>query len=278
MSDIFNIKRFGKYFLSDLKSAYSNFGLSFALICTMEVIVYLFCGLITMFSNGTWSGIDLPVRAFILLVSLMMLVITMPAKCYGHITDKQAGSLWLTIPVSLLEKFLSMILITCLVIPALFGVLFLFFDWAICTIDQSCGDSYVKLLGTIPEVIRSIPELEIENFIHQISNPFLYIDDLVGGILIFLLGALCFKTNKNVKTIITLIAISMGVSMISGPIVMWYISHYSGSGFEELLMDPSSVLGLSLFKNSVLWDTINDLVIMTGLMIAVYFRLKTIKH
>ena len=26
MSDIFNIKRFGKYFLSDLKSAYSNFG------------------------------------------------------------------------------------------------------------------------------------------------------------------------------------------------------------------------------------------------------------
>ena len=278
MKDIFNIKRFGKYFLSDLKSAYSNFGLSFALICTMEVIVYLFCGLITMFSNGTWSGIDLPVRAFILLVSLMMLVITMPAKCYGHITDKQAGSLWLTIPVSLLEKFLSMILITCLVIPALFGVSFLFFDWAICSIDHSCGDSYVKLLGTIPEVIRSIPELEIENFIHQISTPFLYIDDLVGGILIFLLGALCFKTNKNVKTILTLIAISMGVSMISGPIVMWYISHYSGSGFEELLVDPSSVLGLSLFKNSVLWDTINDLVIMTGLMIAVYFRLKTIKH
>ena len=66
--------------------------------------------------------------------------------------------------------------------------------------------------------------------------------------------------------------------MISGPIVMWYISHYSVSGFEELLVDPSSVLGLSLFKNLSLWDTIYNLVIMTGLMIAVYFRLKTIKH
>ena len=53
MKDIFNIRRFGKYFVSDLGSAAANFGLSLLLLSSAGVIVYLLMGFFSLITSGT---------------------------------------------------------------------------------------------------------------------------------------------------------------------------------------------------------------------------------
>ncbi|MGM9736181.1 MAG: hypothetical protein ACI3ZL_07195 [Candidatus Cryptobacteroides sp.] len=276
MKDTFNIRRFGKYFVSDLSSNAANFGLSLALISLMEVIVYLFVCFFSLMTSGEWSGPGFGLRCATLSICYIVLIVSMPVKCYGHITDLRSGSNWLMVPASTLEKFLSMVLNTAIVIPAIFGLVFVGADWLICTLDPSCGDSFCKIMTTLPGFVNEIPDIEAVNFVKKMMKPWLYIDDHIGMILIFLLGAICFKRNKSAKTLLAIIAVSMAVGMISGPLMLHYISENAGSIAQ--MDDPSILFGTSLFRNAAVWDTVNDCIIMVGILVAIYFRLKTLKH
>ena len=107
-------------------------------------------------------------------------------------------------------------------------------------------------------------------------RPYSFIDDHVYGILVFLLGAICFKKNKSAKTILCLIGLSMGVSMIVSPVVLH--SMVSMAGSLEEISDPSVIFNSPLFNNLKVFDTVSDLVLMAGLLVAVYFRVRTLKH
>ena len=140
-NDIFNFRRFGKYFTSDLRTCVANYGLS---LLTMAVLTPIATyALISGFSylmGGSWEGPQIPTRAFIFFMMVVCLVVTMPVKCYGKLTEKQYGSFWLTLPASRLEKFISMIIITCIIAPiAGFGI-YLGIDAIICAIDPTCGE------------------------------------------------------------------------------------------------------------------------------------------
>ena len=214
MKDIFNIRRFGKYFVSDLGSAAANFGLSLLLLSSAGVIVYLLMGFFSLITSGTWDGSGMAIRCATLAISYVVLMISMPPKCYGHLTDKRSGSTWLMIPASTLEKYLSMVLITILVIPAVFFGVYCGLDAILCAIDPNCGDSFFTVLGTIPSLLDEMPEIAVAEFVTDMMRPYSFIDDHIYGILVFLLGAICFKNNKSAKTILCLIGLSMGVSMI----------------------------------------------------------------
>ena len=55
MNGTFNIKRFGKWFVSDLKACISNYGLSFMLISMMGLIIYAGTTITGLLINGTWA-------------------------------------------------------------------------------------------------------------------------------------------------------------------------------------------------------------------------------
>lgn len=276
MKDIFNIRRFGKYFVSDLGSAAANFGLSLLLLSSAGVIVYLLMGFFSLITSGTWDGSGMAIRCATLAISYVVLMISMPPKCYGHLTDKRSGSTWLMIPASTLEKYLSMVLITILVIPAVFFGVYCGLDAILCAIDPNCGDSFFTILGTIPSLLDEIPEIAVAEFVTDMMRPYSFIDDHIYGILVFLLGAICFKNNKSAKTILCLIGLSMGVSMIVSPVVLH--SMVSVAGSLEEISDPSAIFNSPLFNNLKVFDTVSDLVLMTGLLVAVYFRVRTLKH
>ena len=111
----------------------------------------------------------------------------------------------------------------------------------------------------------------------KISSPWLYFDELLGASLPFLLGAICFKEGKTVKTILAIAVFSTAVSIITTPLMTSYIPGLiGGAASEEEAV--RSMLNSGLFSNLVQIDTISDGIVYLALMTAIYFRIKTLKH
>ncbi|MGN1225787.1 MAG: hypothetical protein ACI4TL_00960, partial [Candidatus Cryptobacteroides sp.] len=250
-----------------MKTCWSSYGLSFISICCITPLALYIIGVLNkLIFTQQWEGPGIAFRAFVFAVAVVVLCISMPTRCYGRITKKNFGSFYLSLPASTLEKFLSMILI-CVVICPLIGMgAYLAIDGLICLIDKSCGESILKLISDAYEIISKfliarIPELETDSemansiisAIKQLCNPLLYLDDFAGCILPFLLGALYFKKNKVVKTILCLIGLSIILSFAFAPLTNNL--DIFDQGFFTLIADKISLI-----------DTISDSVTNIALL------------
>lgn len=289
--DIFNFNRFGKYFVSDLRTCAANYGLSLMTIALLTPIANeVFTGVFKIFLTGEWSGPGMSARAMIFAIAMLCMIVTMPVKCYGKITEKQYGSFWLTLPASRLEKFISMFLMTCILVPLVGAAGYIGLDALLCAIDPTCGGS---LATGAAELIRSmfasgditvnlgnesipIEDAQMLNEIMlQFTSPWLYIDEIFGITLPFLLGAVYFKSGKTVKTFLALFAFSAAVSAISTP--------FATRALAEIgeITDPSAIFRVfdnGLFRNLVLIDTVSDAIVNIAIMTGIWFRIKTLKH
>ncbi len=288
MKDIFDIHRFGKYFASDIRSCAANYGLSMLLISSMGLIIYI--GTITMglIFEHTWDGPDMRFRAVTFAISMLVLAVTMPVKCYGQLTEKRAGTFWLMLPASRLEKTVSMVLMTILVVPVISVLCYCSIDGILCALDSTCGENlfsgmknlftdFLNISVATDNDMAAFPALA--DFCRQVGNPWLYVDDLIGTCLIFLLGAIVFKSGKTAKTIIAYFVFSMAVSTITGPIISDMIPELTGNisvtGEIEFV---ENLFSKSLFKHVALYDTINDTIVNIALLASIWFRIKTLKH
>lgn len=294
-NDIFTLRRFGKYFASDLRSCSANYGLSLLTISLLTPLAtYAIFLIFSIILGEGWTGLSMGTRASIFSIAMICLIVTMPVKCYGKITEKQYGSFWLTLPASRLEKVLSMVIITCVIVPVLGFVLYLGMDALICTIDHTCGESIISavpgLLSGVGVLSREMAELQINlgyegiiiedstmNVIKQLTSPWLYIDDFFGITLPFLLGAIFFKSGKTVKTVISMAAITTAVSIIIVPFTLEYMGGFM-SEFGDDIANANALLNSGMFKNMVLIDTISDTIVNLALLTGIWFRIKTLKH
>lgn len=288
MKDIFDFKRFGKYFVSDFKGCVANYGLS---LITISMLLYLICYVVTvsfgLIMNQGWEGLGLGTRATLFVIAMITLVITMPVKCYGKITEKQSGSFFLTLPVSRLEKFVSMLLMTIVVAPVIGIALYLGLDALVCLFDKTCGNNLVSEIQDLATIIMNIPEEaameaalgeipeNVAKFIKEITCPWLYVDDMIGTSLIFLLGAVFFKKGKTVKTIMACIALAIAASIIATPIMAPWTNELfdmmDNGNFDE-------IFNFGIFRHAALIDTLNDTLVNIALLIGIWFRIKTLKH
>ena len=292
-TDIFNFRRFGKYFASDLKTCWANYGLSLLTISLLvPVVLYVVLTAFNLILTSTWDGPDLGFRVFAFCVALFCIVVTMPVKCYGKITEKQYGSFWLTLPASRLEKFISMFLMTCIVVPVLGIAIYLGMDAIICALDHTCGNNLlvsgielIRNMGNLQELTMNFVDENItiedaamvQKLLEQINSPLLYADEIFGITLPFLLGAIFFKNGKTVKTILVLFAFSTAISIIATPVM----ESWASSIFEEMNHDPNAVMNIfdnGFFKHLVLIDTISDTIVNVVLLAGIWFRIKTLKH
>ena len=283
MNKIFNMNRFGRYFATDLKSCIAGYGLSFLLISLMGLIIYIGTVMMGLIFNGTWEGPSLSFRATTFGICMFVLIVTMPVKCYGKITDRKDGSDWLMIPVSRMEKFLSMVIMTIFIVPAASAGLYLGMDAVLCAVDNTCGESMIASAGRMIDNLVKIAVAtdndmaafpDMAGFIRQVSNPLLYIDDIIGCCLTFLLGAIVFHKSKSVKTFIAIIVITTALGMILTPVL-------SGLSFTTVPESPEAInemFNMSIFRHAALYDTINDTIVNLILLTGIYFRIKTLKH
>ena len=295
-NDIFNFSRFGKYFGSDLKGCWSNYGLSFITVTILPmVLIYLLVGATGALGGLVWDGPDMGFRAFAAIVAMICLVVTMPVKCYGRITEKQYGSFWLNLPASRLEKFLSMFIITCIIVPVLGAAIIFGVDWLICALDATCGNSLwhgiqsfsfnlIDLNFDIHDYVTNAEDVAaadmilstIEQMEKTLSSRWLYIDDFFAFTLPFLAGAVWFKSGKTVKTMIALFVFSTACGIIATPFMTSWIK-----GFFSVNNDIEAIRLLiesGMIKNLALMDTISDTFTNLVFIACIWFRIKTLKH
>ena len=293
-NDIFDFRRFGKYFASDIRTCAANYGLSLlALTMLAPIATELITAGFSLLLDLTWQGAWLGLRVGVFAIAMLCLVVTMPVKCYGKLTDKQYGAFWLMLPASRLEKFVSMLLICCIIAPALGLGIYIGIDTLICAIDHTCGQSMIagaidlidkmttfKMnMGGVEVDVPKESIMALENgskFFRQVTNPWLYIDELLCVSLPFLLGAICFKKGKTVNTFLAMAAFSMALSMLVTPLMMAMVSKFAMAASEE---DAMMMMFESGFYNNLIWfDIISDTLLYGGIIAGIWFRIKTLKH
>ena len=291
-TDIFNFRRFGKYFASDIKTCWANYGLSLLTISLIvPVILYVVLTAFNLILTSSWNGPDMGFRTFAFCLAMFCIVVTMPVKCYGRITEKQYGSFWLTLPASRLEKFISMFIMTCIIVPLAGIVIYLGMDAVICALDHTCGNNLftggvelIRKMHDAQEITFNLMDEQMtvedaaiaQQVVSQISTPWIYMDEIFGITLPFLLGAVFFKKGKTAKTILALFAISTATSIIMTPFLTDWVVEITNANNAGTLMD--SFFNNGLFKNLVLLDTISDAAINIAMLTGIWFRIKTLKH
>lgn len=295
-NDIFNFRRFGKYFLTDIRGCWASYGLGIVTICILPlVIMYALTGAGSMVFNLSWNGPALGARTMAALVSMISLVLTMPAKCYGKITEKKYGSFWLTLPASRLEKFLSMFLIACVIVPLIGGAITLGIDALACSLDHSCGTSLItgikeagisiiglnkelEGLATDAESQAAVNELinTIERMEKGLTSPWTIITGFLSMTLPFLCGAVWFKSGKTVKTILAIMAFGAVCSFIMTPFITGWVKE--GMQITNDLEAMKWITEKGVFNKVILLNNISKTTTNVALILGIWFRIKTLKH
>ena len=172
-NDIFDFKRFGNYFVTDIKNAIANYGWSMIILILSGLIAYIVIGLLSTIATYSWQDIlngvgvewvhtDVYGRLTIMLIAFTILSFTAPTKCYGGLTDKNIGSNFILLPASRLEKFISMILMCCIVIPTVFLAGYLVVDSLICSVCPEAGKGIIAGISNAVNEILAEEEIPIE--------------------------------------------------------------------------------------------------------------------
>ncbi|MGN1212315.1 MAG: hypothetical protein ACI4TM_11560 [Candidatus Cryptobacteroides sp.] len=278
MKDFFNIRRFGRYLISDLKACLSKYWVTLLVISLTGMIAALASGTISMLLGNGWIVPNIFVRTTMFCIAMFVIAITAGAGCYGNITDRRLGAAWLMVPVSAFEKWLSMVLIITVLLPCIATAVYLLGDWLIALTSDS-SESILQAHRIIREIVQ--PESIQYNYIPEgfnevvdlLTNPLTYLDDIASIALLFLLGAMYFKKSKISKTILCYIGASIVISSAFGPVMFQGLTASIKADDPAYLMMDSWV-----FKNLTLIDTISDSLYLAAGLILTFIRIRTIKH
>lgn len=265
MNNVFSFQRFGKYFLYDLLRSRGRYGLSLVITGLVPVIGFSFIQLFTLIINGHWMPDYETARYVALFIALAATVLIAPAKMYGDITDKRSGSDWLMIPASTFEKWLSMAIMVCIVLPILLCLLLFVSDTIVALLFPA---TYGSILG--PSTFKDITDSLSEGGI-DISLSGIFLFNWAETVLAFTLGALVFKKSKVGKTILCCFLFSMlfGVLFSTGILP----EGWAEGMFDSSNLDPATFISnINVAVNIIYW------VVICALLGSMYFRLRTIKH
>lgn len=256
-----------KYLRYDLINAKNRFGLSLLLCGISPVIVYVLYQATSLISGNGWADYSSIAKSLTLICAICIVVLTAPVKLYGFVTDKRAGSSFALTPAPVWTKAASMFIISGIVVPVLFSILFFSTD-AILSLIPGYGQSIAGMIATTAEehINGHIPFVLLIIMFSWINNTSL-----------FLLGSIFFKKNKAAKTILAIWVASMILSIIS----MIFLRDLT-LGLNTSIW--SLVRWLNGFSDSFLLGiTKTGYIVIETLWIAVlytvaYFRLKNIKY
>lgn len=275
MNNNFNFGRFGKYFVYDLKRQWKNIGmlvLIFALSPVIFYMLYMFFaalfdgGLMKLFSGMSIDGPSIWVRFGMAAVMITIFVMLFPSRAYGEITDKAKGSEWLMLPASRLEKYVSMMLVTLLVIPIMYIVVYLLSDGLVCLFDKSCGGALMSF--RINDLLRTT------DIIIPANGLWIIIANTVQYAIIFLLGGLIFKKWKVVGTVLVLFALQMVFSGLLSAFITNADLEWWGNWLNDWTIRHADNLDLWLNAFINLWL----LLILAICGTWSWFRIKRLQH
>ena len=275
MDKTFKISRFGKYFVYDLKRQWKNIGMLMLIFSLFPIIFYMiYMFFAAMFDGGLMKifiglEIDGPAggtRFGVFAVMSTIFVMLFPSRAYGEITNKAKGSEWLMLPASRLEKFTSMMLISLVVIPLVYVVVYFLSDAFVCLLDKSCGDSLMSF--------RINKEIGSSDFVIPANGLWILASTIVGNAIVFLLGGLIFKKWKVVGTVLVLFALQMVFSGLLSAFITNADLEWWGNWFADWTIRHADSIDIWLNAFINLWL----LLILAICGTWSWFRIKRLQH
>ncbi len=270
-NEIFQGSRFWAYFKYDLTQMWRNHVKAAVGIGLAGLIIYFVVVLFNLTFNGTWQGPGISGRfvTFFLASAALELYYT---RIYGYLTDKRKGSAWLMLPASTVEKWVSMLIMACIVLPVLFFCASFLVDGVLCALDSTLGKSMVAVLaGGWQEFLNNLTDVNSEYTLTLNVAPlgWAMLLSLWGNLLYFLLCGICFKRNK----ILGAFAIAFGLSILSSI----FMSSFSLSLVENMDVDDITLAEANINQLFV-WVNAISAVFSAAMVAGIFWRLKTIKH
>lgn len=271
MNNVFSLKRFCAYFLYDLRQARNNYLLTFLILGLSPLLIFIVYQMFAFVITGKPGPDTFIIAPFAASTALLIAMLTFPTVQYGKITEKKAGSLWLLVPASTFEKWLSLVVLSCLVLPLALALVFCATDGLLSLIfPDNYGYSFIHNLVRLSNVLEEETNGAISFNVGAMSILQWSLD-----ILVFTLGAVVFKKSKAAKTILCLFAFGIIMSNLSILAVQGSfidVEAIVGSGFTDLQ-------SFEVFMSRINW-LLNLLyaVGITALLGGIYYRIRTIQH
>lgn len=272
-NEVFSFPRFWKYFLYDIKQMWRNHAKAAILIGFSPVILYVITITLGMVFENVWEAPILPLRLILLCVAFVVLELYQ-TRTYGYLTERKAGSAWLMVPASSVEKTVSMVLMTILVIPVLFFAVFLLTDGLLTLLDPTYTDAILTSGAEgYQNLLDSMNSLNSEGF-HFSVNAMLFpmFLSMCANFLYFMLCGICFKKYKIIGAFAIMMVLSFLIPVIIGLLPHDWILHWVG----DINLDEEQV---AHFMNAIMnWFTALVGVLAAGLAVGTWYRVKTLKH
>ena len=268
-STVFNGQRFWSYFKYDLTQMWRNHVRAAIGIGLAGLIAYFVVVLFNLVFEGVWQGPGLAGRFVVFGIAAFAFELYQ-TRTYGYLTDKRKGSAWLMLPASTFEKWLSMMLMTLILLPILFLLSSGLVDSFLCLVDPTIGKSMLSVLGGgLKELNENLIVVNGEYMTDWNAGIMLW-PALVGlwtSLLFFLLCGLCFKRNKILGGFVILFVVSVVFSSITGIQMADRMEEYEDFATAE-----------TAIRHIINTATLIEAFVVAGLAGGVFYRLKTLKH
>ena len=237
-----------------------------------SAIFYVIWVLMSLVFTQHWSSPMIYARMGVFVLAFAILELYM-VRSYGHLTEKKAGSNWLMVPASKAEKFVSMLLMVCIVIPLLFFAVYFILDGFLSLVDPTYGQAlFTGFTGAYGKLLEALSAMGAESPI--IFTPSSLVFPTIVGVfcnfLYFLLCGICFKKNKLVGAIAILFGLSLLLSLLTGLIV----PHFARNLNYDLDEMQIAAWMTRIMNASIIFTCL----LTIGLGWGVWRRIKTIQH
>ncbi|MBO8477969.1 MAG: hypothetical protein IAB80_03660 [Bacteroidetes bacterium] len=194
--DSFDIGRFGRFLSFELKETVRENGLFILLAGLVPLMLLIVTFLFSLTYNPerigeVWSGYA-GLKAFVATVAIVLFLLIFPILKYGDITDRRKGQMPLMLPSSHAEKACSAFLVSVIIVPAVFMLLYFGTDALLCAVFPECGKSLAGYYARTGLIDSSYGSFNINCTFAFFLPPMVSLAGLAGGAL--------FKKHKITKT------------------------------------------------------------------------------
>lgn len=270
MNNTLDFGRFSKVFAYDIHKSVQNYGISFIVLAILPLLTPVLYGMLSLFFNFDWQVPGLITRGIIFALAFVCLMLSFAPSVYGKITDKRYGSEYLMIPASSFEKFLSMTLITAVIVPLIFTLAYGLVDMLAIGVSLAEGTPLLKFFAQNWVISEDGVNVQI-GWIFTLA--------LILNTLVILLGSIYFKRFKVGKTILASFAISTVLSFVMVPLSNMIIGNPDlltifTEDVEEWIFEHADKM--ELYLNAYI--DIAYIVQYAILLTLIYLRVRTLKH
>lgn len=268
-SEVFSGQRFWTYFKYDLTQMWRNHMKAAIVIGLAGLIFYIVGVAFNATFNHVWQAPGFKGRFIVFILSAVVLQLYQ-ARTYGYLTDRRKGAAWLMIPASAFEKWLSMIIITLIVIPVAFLGTYAAVDGILSLADPTYGKVLLTFASQgLKEMNEALQEANTEY--NTTWNLKLFVLPLLVShsfnYLYFLLCGITFKRHK----ILWAILLVFGFSIVWSTLATFLGINYS--------IEINDLAEAEVFaRQSLKWTTAVCAVISLVFAYGIFYRIKTLKH